>query len=542
MEQPEPSSGKLKGLKVVSLLTLLSRITGLARDGLMASLFGTGWILDAFTIAFRIPNMFRRLFGEGALTAAFLPEFVRVDETEGRAAAVALFSGVAGRMLRILAAFVVGGELLIASLYLVAEMSDRSMLLCELSLILLPYLLLICMAGLYSAALNGVKHFVVPAVAPIVLNLIWLGGGLLAAKQLAAGDDEVRIISAFIVIGGMVQLSMVIYQGRKFGITLTGRSVEAAENTTRVFRAMGPVLFGLSITQINGLVDSLLAWGLSSGNLEGVDSMARFRLPIGTAGALYLGQRLFQFPLGVFAVALGTVLFPRFAKHAQTGNHSELNKDVIHGLQLVLAGGIPASIGLWFMAAPITDLLFRYGQFDAHAASMTKDMIAGYGLGVWVFSGLLIVNRVFYAANDQITPMRQGLICVGLNLLFDFVLLPILGGPALPIASVLATLFQLGLALEVLRKRFLSLGREAFVPLLWRVCSATLLMNLTGLGVLYLTSQIDVSHDTFIYRAAKVFIPMTAAVVVYVGTLLATGLSPKALLNEPFGITDSGDR
>jgi putative peptidoglycan lipid II flippase len=536
MEQPEPSSGKLKGLKVVSLLTLLSRITGLARDGLMASLFGTGWILDAFTIAFRIPNMFRRLFGEGALTAAFLPEFVRVDETEGRAAAVALFSGVAGRMLRILAAFVVGGELLIASLYLVAEMSDRSMLLCELSLILLPYLLLICMAGLYSAALNGVKHFVVPAVAPIVLNLIWLGGGLLAAKQLAAGDDEVRIISAFIVIGGMVQLSMVIYQGRKFGITLTGRSVEAAENTTRVFRAMGPVLFGLSITQINGLVDSLLAWGLSSGNLEGVDSMARFRLPIGTAGALYLGQRLFQFPLGVFAVALGTVLFPRFAKHAQTGNHSELNKDVIHGLQLVLAGGIPASIGLWFMAAPITDLLFRYGQFDAHAASMTKDMIAGYGLGVWVFSGLLIVNRVFYAANDQITPMRQGLICVGLNLLFDFVLLPILGGPALPIASVLATLFQLGLALEVLRKRFLSLGREAFVPLLWRVCSATLLMNLTGLGVLYLTSQIDVSHDTFIYRAAKVFIPMTAAVVVYVGTLLATGLSPKKLLDEPFGL------
>ena len=118
--------------------------------------------------------------------------------------------------------------MLIASLYLVAEMSDRSMLLCELSLILLPYLLLICMAGLYSAALNGVKHFVVPAVAPIVLNLIWLGGGLLAAKQLAAGDDEVRIISAFIVIGGMVQLSMVIYHGRKFGITLTGRSVEAA--------------------------------------------------------------------------------------------------------------------------------------------------------------------------------------------------------------------------------------------------------------------------------------------------------------------------
>lgn len=534
MEQPESSSGKLKGLKVVSLLTLVSRVTGLARDGLMASLFGTGWILDAFTIAFRVPNMFRRLFGEGALTAAFLPEFVRVDEAEGRTAAVALFSGVAGRMLRVLAALVIGGELLIASLYLVVQMSDRSMLLCELSLILLPYLLLICLAGLYSAALNGVKHFVVPAVAPVMLNLIWLSGGLLAASVLATGEDEVRIISAFIVLGGVVQLCLVIWRGRKFGIILTGRSVEAAENTSRVFRAMGPVLLGLSITQINGIVDSLLAWGLSSGNLEGVDSMARFRLPIGTAGALYLGQRLFQFPLGVFAVALGTVLFPRFARHAQTGDQDGLNNDVIHGLQLVLVVGIPASIGLWFMAAPITDLLFRYGQFDAIAAGMTKDMIAGYGLGVWVFSGLLIVNRVFYAANDQITPMRQGLICVGLNLLFDFVLLPIMGGPALPVASVLATLFQLGLSLEVLRKRFLTFGREAFLPLLWRICVATLLMNLAGLAVLALATQVEGAHDSLMYRFGKVVVPVFAAVIVYSATLIVTGVSPRKLLNEPY--------
>lgn len=534
MGQSESSSSKLKGLKVVSLLTLLSRITGLARDGLMASLFGTGWILDAFTIAFRVPNMFRRLFGEGALTAAFLPEFVRVDETEGRSAAVALFSGVAGRMLRVLAALVVGGELLIASLYLVVQMSDRSMLLCELAMILLPYLLLICLAGLFSAALNGTKHFVVPALAPVMLNLIWLSGGLLAARQLATGEDEVRIISGFIVLGGAVQLSMVIYRGRKFGIALTGRSVEAAENTSRVFRAMGPVLLGLSITQINGIIDSLLAWGLSSGNLEDVSSMARFRLPIGTAGALYLGQRLFQFPLGVFAVALGTVLFPRFAKHAQTGDYDGLNREVVHGLQLVLVVGIPASIGLWFMAAPITDLLFRYGQFDAYAAAMTTDMIAGYGLGVWVFSGLLIVNRVFYAANDQVTPMRQGLICVGLNLMFDFVLLPILGGPALPVASVLATLFQLGLSLEVLRKRFLTFGREAFIPLLWRICVATLLMNLAGLAVLTIATQVEGSHDSLVYRLVKVFAPLAVAVVVYAGALIMTGVSPRKLLDQPF--------
>lgn len=534
MDESESPPGKLKGFKLVSLLTLLSRITGLARDALMAWLFGTGWLLDAFTIAFRVPNMFRRLFGEGALTAAFLPEFVKADEQEGRSNAVMLFSGVAGRMLRILAAIVVVAELLIASMYLLIEMSDRSMLLCELSLILMPYLLLICMAGLFSAALNGVQHFLVPSLAPVMLNLIWLSGGLFAASQLDTAEDEVRVISAFIVLGGMVQLSMMMWRAKRFGIALTGRSAESVEKTSRVFRAMAPVLLGLSITQINGIVDSLLAWGLSSGNLEGVESMARFRLPVGTAGALYLGQRLFQFPLGVFAVALGTVLFPRFARHAQAKDFTELNRDVIHGLQLVLVVGIPASVGLWFMAAPITDLLFRYGQFGAHDAGLTKDMIASYGLGVWVFSGLLIVNRAFYAVNDQMTPMRQGLICVGLNLLFDFVLLPMLGGPALPIASVLATMFQLGLAVEVLRTRFLKFGHTDFVGLMWRIGVCTLLMNLTGLGTLYLTSQLGENHESFAYRLVKVFVPVAAAVIVYAGGLIVLGISPKRMLNEPY--------
>jgi len=292
-------------------------------------------------------------------------------------------------------------------------------------------------------------------------------------------------------------------------------------------------LLGLSIAQINGLVDSVLAWALSSGNIDGIELLARFQLPEGTAGALYLGQRLFQFPLGVFAVALGTVLFPRFARHAQANDFSELNRDIIHGLQLVFVVGIPASVGLWFMAAPITDLLFRYGQFDATAAGMTSSMIAAHGLGVWVFSGLLIVNRVFYAANDQVTPMRQGLICVGLNIMFDIILLPMLGATALPIASVLAAFFQLGLALEVLRRRFLIIGRKAFVPLLWRIAACTLVMNAAGLGTLYLTTAFEGNRELFTYRALKVILPVASSALVYAVALWTMGISPVALLREP---------
>ena len=426
-----------------------------------------------------------------------------------------------------------------AAIYRTVEMSDRSALLCELSLILLPYMVLICVAGLYAAALNGVQHFVFPALAPIALNLIWLSGGLIAAANLATGQEEVRIIAGFIVTGGVVQLGMMIYKAGTFGIRFRRPSANAVAQTSRVFRVLGPVLLGLSITQINGMVDGLLAWILSSGNMDSIPSLARFRLPEGTAGALYLGQRLFQFPLGVFAVALGTVLFPRFARHSQANDTAELNNDVIHGLQLVLVVGVPASVGLVFMAAPITDLLFRYGQFGATAAGMTSEMISAYGIGVWVFSGLLIANRVFYAANDQITPMRQGLICVGLNLLFDFVLLPVFGGAGLPAASVLATLFQLGLALEVLRKRFLVIGRDAFVPVLWRVCVCTLLMNLAGYGMLYLISQIGDSHESFVYRFVKVIVPIAGSVVVYGAGLLALKLSPRRILNEPFAVDDN---
>lgn len=537
MADEEEQTGKLKGFRSVSLLTLLSRITGLARDTLMASVFGTGPILDAFTVAFRVPNMFRRLFGEGAMTAAFLPAFVKSDETEGREAASLLFSGVAWRLLKILLTLTLTVEAVIAAIYLSVTMSDRSELLCELSLILMPYMMLICMAGLYSAALHGVRHFVFPALAPIVLNLLWLCGGLFAAWKLSTGQDEARTIAAFILMGGVLQLGMVIWKASRNGIRFAppaaARLASQQPEAAGVFRAMAPVLVGLSITQINGLVDSFLAWVLMSGNLDGISALERFRLPEGTAGALYLGQRLFSFPLGVFAVALGTVLFPRFAKHAQTNNLPALNRDVIHGLQLVLVVGIPASVGLWFMAAPITDLLFRYGQFDADAAGLTYRMIAAYGVGVWVFSGLLIVNRVFYAANDQITPMRQGLLCVGLNLIFDFVLLPLMGGPALPLASVLATLFQLGIALEVLRKRFLSIGRNAFLPVLWRVVVCTVVMNLSGLGMLYLATQWEGSLNVFVYRLVKVFLPVVVAMLVYAAGLWMTGLSPASLLREP---------
>ncbi|MEZ6059527.1 MAG: murein biosynthesis integral membrane protein MurJ [Planctomycetaceae bacterium] len=542
MEGPEKSGSTLAGLKAVSLLTLVSRITGLARDALMASLFGTGWVLDAFTVAFRVPNMFRRLFGEGAVTAALLPEFVAVDQTHGRQAAADLFAEVAYRLIRILGTTILAIEAVLLLAWLFGNLTERNQVLCELAILMMPYAVLICIAATLSAGLNAVQHFVIPALVPVALNIVWLIGGLLAAWLIDVDVHEARTIAVCILLGGIVQLLLSQAWARRFGLRIRWRpspdaDADSAERATAVFRAMMPVLLGLSIMQINTLVDSALAWLLvpETSGLK-AESLRHFRLPEGCASALYLGQRLFQFPMGVFGIALSTVLFPRFARHAREGDTQLLTRDILHGLQLVTVVGIPASAGLCFMAEPITSLLFRHGQFSAADAILTSRMIAAHGVGVWIFCALLIVNRVFYATGDRHTPMRQGLTCVGMNLVFSFALIPLCGGPALALASVIATLFQLGLALEVLRRRaYLSRCRRHLSAILWRSLPGTALMTAAGMGTLAWLDQSESVGDDIVSRGLLVAGPMAVAVAVYLVTLVVGGVSPKRLLREPFG-------
>lgn len=531
---PKSDTGRnrLKGFSLVSGLTLASRILGLARDMLMAGLFGTGWVLDTFIVAFRIPGTFRRLFGEGAMTAAFLPRFVDEDQHHGREAASDLFSAVARQLLRWLGLLVVAAELALLSGLVLLDLAERTELLVQLTMLLLPYSLLICIAALHCAALNGVQHFLMPALLPIVLNVAWFGGGLLAMRFLPVQADQVRIIALSILLGGILQLMLAVRQSKHLEIHMRSGSVSAdlRRRVRALFRQMGPVLFGLSILQLNALVDSLMAWLLAQPADSLPTTLERFRLADGTASALYLGQRMYQFPLGVFGVALGTVLFPRFARHAAVKNSRELRHDIVHGLQLVLAVGIPASAGLWLMAEPITDLFFRRGAFDAEDSQLTACMIRDYGIGVWIFCGLLIVNQVFYAAGDQFTPARKGLICVGLNLTLNVVLLPWLRETALPVASVLATLFQLSLTLGVLRQRYLTTGFGVFVPVLWRGVLATAVMA----GCCLVLQEFIAADDSMWSRLFRTVIPIGFCIGIYWVCLWLTGLKLQRLLAEPF--------
>jgi putative peptidoglycan lipid II flippase len=432
----------LAGLKVVGLCTLLSRVLGLVRDVGMAVLFGNGAIMDAFTVAFRIPNLARRFFGEGALTAAFLPVFVGEIEKHGKPSAWKLGSAVLMLLGVTLTALVLVSELLLWGIAVWGNVTGEGKLLIELTAIMLPYLILICLSSQISAMQHALGHFTWPALVPVVLNVVWIAGIWWIAPLYETPEEQVTIVSVCILVAGFFQMVAPWPTLVRLGFRYDPQWREAKTKVKEIIAAMVPVLLGLSVTQINTLVDSLIAWGFSAPESATPAEAAKYLLPSGTASALYLGQRMYQFPLGVFGVALGTVMFPLFSRHAQRGDFADLRRDFLLGLQLVMAIGIPASVGLVILADPLTDVLFRHGAFNEEDAIQTSQMIRGYGYGVWAYSALLIVQRGYYAVGDRATPLRVGLLAMICNLALSFALLWPLGGQGLAYATAISAIFQ----------------------------------------------------------------------------------------------------
>ena len=252
------------GLRIVSVLTLLSRILGLVRDIGMATVFGGGALFDAFTVAFRIPNLARRLFGEGALTTAFLPAFVRERQQNGVQSSWQLASAVL-----ILLAVLLGGMVLVADVALAGVLvafawSEEARLLISLTAIMFPYLVLICMATQISAILNALEHFAVPAVLPVALNVAWIAAIWGVCPLFESADTQIHAIAISVVVGGVIQLGIAWPTLRRFGFRFAPNWRDANDKVKDIGRGMVPILLGLSITQLNTLADSLIAWGFSA--------------------------------------------------------------------------------------------------------------------------------------------------------------------------------------------------------------------------------------------------------------------------------------
>jgi len=524
VDNPEPTSqqssnsqrrGLMSGFRTIGLFTLASRILGLARDVGMATLFGNGAILDAFTVAFRIPNLARRLFGEGALTAAFLPAYVRETERTGLEAAMKLASAILVALLWGLTAIVILGEVLIWGYLTFWEAGSETILLLNLTAILLPYLILICFAAQLSAILHAHSHFSSPALLPIVLNLFWIVAIWIVSRIVVEQETQIYLISAAVVLAGFLQVAVLFPALKRQGFQYQPGWLAVKSQVLEIGKAMLPVLVGISITQLNTFCDSLIAWGFSApeqlAEIQNGTEAGEYLLQSGTASALYLGQRLYQFPLGVFGVALGTVLFPLLTRHAENGQFDRLRLDFTLGLKLILGIGIPASAGLVMLSEPLARLLFQYQAFDQHDALQTANMIAAYGCGVWAYCGLLIVHRGFFAISDRQTPMRVGLVMLVLNLVLNLTLIQFVGGVGLALSTAITAGVNVLVIAYLFQKRIGQLDWMGIMTTIFKSLLATVLMSA---GCLWTLSRFPL-HASFGERSMQVFVPLIISILIY---------------------------
>ncbi|MDA0832184.1 MAG: murein biosynthesis integral membrane protein MurJ [Planctomycetota bacterium] len=505
----------LGGLRVVGMWTLFSRVLGLFRDIGMAVLFGNGAVMDAFSVAFRIPNLARRLFGEGALTTAFLPAFIKELQESGTASAWRLANAIFVLLTIGLTAVVLVGEIALAIWNWGFDVSPETRLLIELTAVMLPYLLCICLAAQVSAVLHAFQRFAWPAFVPVVLNLAWLGAiGLifLFPESFGPPATQVRIVSIAIVFAGVLQLGVQLPTLRRLGFRYDREWTSAKREVMQVGERMLPIVIGLSIIQFNTLCDGLIAWGFSAPELVNKPNVMTWHpLESGTASALYFGQRLYQFPLGVFGVALGTVIFPLLSRHAQAGEWDRLKEDLTYGLRLVVVVGIPASAGLILLAKPLASLFFEHGAFDSEDAWQTSRMIVGYGLGVWAYCGLLILYRGFYAMGDQLTPLKIGTVSVVINLMLNLTLIWWIGGMGLALSTSISATVEIGVAFWLMQRRISSLPIRVLGSTILRTMIATALM--VAVGVAMLSWSYASSHG----RVITAVLPLVSSALIFIG-------------------------
>jgi len=498
----------ITGARVTSLGTISSRVLGMLRDMAMAALFGLAGsgVMDAFVIAYRIPNLFRRLFGEGALTASYLPVLATELERD-RSAAWRLVSVVLVWVSLLSAGVVLLGELVFAGMWLLWGDLPGMPLLLNLSATLLPYLVLVCLAAQLSGTLHALGHFGVPALTPVVLNVCWLAAAWLVAPLFTQDKEaQARVIAVAILLAGVLQVAVQwpVLRRRGFRFDCDHRAVW--EPLRQIGRALTPMLFGLAVTQLNSFFDSVLAWGLARTpdgpeRVGWLGEAVRYPLDRGAVAALYYGERLYHFPTGVLGLAVAAAIFPLLSRHAARGQRDRIGTDLSLGLRLVFCLAIPAGVGLIALAEPIVTLLFQRGQFTAEDTLRTAHVVRCYGLGVWAFCALPVAVRGFYALGDSGTPVRVGAAVVGLNLALNLTLLWPLAENGLALATSLSACVQVLVLIALFTRRDISIDWRSLRATGLRAVAASAMMAAAALAALTALPD-DPSLGSGLFRVA----------------------------------------
>lgn len=472
---PTSESHATEGTKVsraagiVSLFTFISRVLGLFRDMVIADLFGSGMAADAFFVAFRIPNLLRRLFAEGSLTIAFIPVFTEYLTRKGKNEAFEMARATLSLLLTALVLVTLIGIFLSPLIVRVQAFGFGSGAKFDLTVLLtritFPYIFFISLVAFFMGILNSLRHFAAPAAAPIFLNLGIIGGALLIAPHL---PEPIVGVALGVFIGGVLQVALQVPWVVKAGLGLVPVWQPRHPAVRRIGRLMLPAIFGSAVYQFNQFMGTLLA----------------SFLPGGSVSWLYYADRVVQFPLGVFAIAISTAVLPSLSGHAAYDDSEQFNRTLSHALRLVFFVTIPATLALMILGKPIIYVLFQRGAFNAFSTRMTHEALFCYALGLWAFSGIRVLVAGFYALQDTKTPVKVAVVAVVVNVVLSLVLMGPLRHAGLALALSFASSVQFGLLAILLFRQVRTLS---FRPIM--LSAARSMLTSLIMGVVLLCSQ-----------------------------------------------------
>lgn len=464
---------------VVGFYTVLSRILGLVRDMVVAGHFGAGMAADAFFVAFRIPNLLRRFFAEGSLTIAFIPVFTEYLTRESRKDAMRVASAVLTILSLILVTVSILGILLSPWIVRIQAFGfggfgpkyDLTVLLTRITF---PYILLVSLVAFFSGILNSMRHFAAPAASPILLNVGIIGATLLISPYLS---EPIVGVAVGVLLGGMMQLLLQLPWVLKKGISLMPLWMPGHPAVKRIGLLMLPAVFGSAIYQINQFIGTLLA----------------SFLPDGSVSWLYYADRLVEFPLGVFAIAISTAALPSLSRQAAGKEMKEFKETLSHAIRLTFFITIPSMVGLLVLGRPLIQLFFQRGAFDPYSTLMTNQALFFYSMGLWAFSGGRVLVSAFYALQDTRTPVLVAAIAMAANFVFSLLLMgPLLHG-GLALSLSLSSSLQIVLLVVFLKRKLGVLDTRAIVTSATKSGAAAVFMGL-ALYFLYTGLLPQLSH------------------------------------------------
>ena len=456
----------LKALATVGSMTFLSRVLGFVRDTLLARVFGAGMETDAFFTAFKIPNLLRRLFAEGAFSQAFVPVLAEYKNRKGHEATQALVNHVATLLLLALLGITLLGVIAAPVVVYISAPGfyaepDKFQLTVDMLRIIFPYILFISLVALAGGVLNTYSKFSVPAFTPVLLNLAFIFGTLVMANYF---EPPIMALAWAVLLGGVLQLAFQMPHLARIGLLPKFSLNLQDEGVWRILKLMGPAVFGVSISQLSLLINTIFASFLITGSVSW----------------LYYADRLMEFPTGMLGVALGTILLPSLSKYHADASHDEYSRLLDWGLRLTLMLALPAAVALAVLAGALISGLFYYGQFSVNDVWMTRQAVIAYSCGLLGLIMVKVLAPGFYARQNIKTPVKIAvftlLMTQVMNLLFVFVLQLHHAGLALSIG--LAACLNAGLLLWFLIRDRIYQPQPGWWVFIFKITLAVVLMAL----------------------------------------------------------------